>query len=98
LAWKSSATFWKAVFPGSWFALCHQVKVTSLPPATWLGSPLPAADGLAGVELLAELVSVVELLLVLGLGLLLALFLLELHAARPSAATAARLTAASDFE
>jgi len=49
--------------------------------------------------MLGELVSVDdEVLLGLVLALLLALFLLELHAARPSAATAARLTAASDFE
>jgi hypothetical protein len=70
----------------------------ALPPLSCAGSAEPPAVGLAGVDVLAELVSVDDELVV---GVVLALLLDEffelLQAARPSAATAAKLTAASAF-
>ncbi len=88
-AWKSSATFWNAVLPGSLLALCHHSSVTGE-----LGSahaalaepppPLPDA-GATGLELLFVGVVVLPE----------PVFLPELQAESPSAAIATTLTAAS---
>ena len=88
-AWKSSATFWNALMPGSAFALCHQVNVTSLPPLS------PPDDGELGAAA-PDVADALVLSVAAGadvVGLLLEP-LPELHAARPSAATATRLHAA----
>src|SRR5665213_3263913 len=48
-AWKSVATFWNAVLPGSVEALCHHVSVTSVPPLSWP----PAAEDAGALAVVA---------------------------------------------